>query len=1492
MNTHKLTVLFLAVFAIASHAQTAATIPYTCDFEDATERGNWTLENGTQTNKWFISTAAQNGGSYGLYISNDNGTTNAYTNNSTSYVYAYRSISFTTAGNYTISFNWRSNGESNYDVLRAFLVPDNVTTLTGGNANSNTSGTNSVPSGWIAVSGVLNGQGSTWQSFSASVNVPSTGTYKLAFFWKNDNIGGTNPPAAVDNISVSPYSISATALTNFGYLTTPYTQPAAQTVTITNNGMNAVTLTQPTSTNFTISTLSTTSLAVGATATFTVRPKTGLAVGTYSETITISGNNNTSATVNANFVVMAADATLPYTCNFEDSEERGNWTLENGTQTNKWAIGTAAKNAGSYGLYISNDNGTTNAYTITTSSYVYAYRSINFTSAGNHTVSFNWKSNGYSNYDNFRAFLVPGNVTLTAGNANGNSGSTNNVPSGWIAASDVLSGQGSAWQNSSYNATIPNAGTYKLVFFWKNYASISSGTNPPAAVDNISVSKTYSINASTLTHFGYLATPYTQPATQTVTITNDGLAMVTITQPTSTNFDIGTLSATSLAVGETASFTVQPKSGLSVGTYSETITISGNDGIAATISANFRVMQAGWTQPTYYITGVSGSFSASKISANGTPINANATNKTISNVIDAIRIDANGAAATIQFGDGVSPLNISTEYITFSGSTSLSPRWGAEAITLEGKITSTNTNLTSSNGTIYINYGASITSKADITNTGSNSRAVVNSSGVVNISGGTVQATGSSYAVYNSDNGVMNISGGKVTAISNHVIMNSSGVVNISGGMVQTTSSIYAVFNSSGVVNISGGTVQATSSGYAVYNSSTGVVNISGGTVENTANFASSRTIYNNSTGTVNISGGTVSATAIGSSIYNYSTGTVIITGGTISNTGDNRYFNANTGGTIIEWSNPSVKTYTSGTSANINILPATATAVWLNKNGSAGIDWVNGIRNGFIALSGITVGKADPTVIWPVAVAIIYGAALSTSALTGGNGAGTFTWATGTSIPTVTNSGYSVTFTPTDTDNYNTLTQNIAITVNKANPAVTFPTSATITYGQTLADAVFAGQSGAGTFAYANGATSPTVAQSGTAYQVTFTPTDAVNYNTRTQSVAITVNKASGLGIQTAVSNQMISSEDLTPNTFDLTTIIPDKSDHGTLSYTLGAFTDGSNILSAAPTLSGTTLTYTGTGKPSGTATQVINIASGNYTDISVTITFEATSKQEVVIGGITAQNSVVYNGGEQKGYTGTPAGTIKNTSTPYTGSLVISYTGTGYGPTPTPPTNAGEYALDISVPSDNASYTGELRHEFIIEKATALTPAGLTAIAGQTLASITLTGGWAWADATTVVVAGTQKYLANYTPTDAVNYNALTNVEVSVAASATPSSSSGGETPATPSSSSVGEIPATPSSSSVDVTPSSSSSEDDTPIFTNRENPRIGKIGVQTTANAILLENLPANAKVEVYNLQGKRIYSTTSHSPLATSLNIKVQTGVYLLKIGSQTTKVAVK
>ena len=61
------------------------------------------------------------------------------------------------------------------------------------------------------------------------------------------------------------------------------------------------------------------------------------------------------------WVANAQDA-FSYSCNFDGDSDTAGWVFVNGSQTNQWFIGTAAHNSGTKGLYISNDNGTSNSY--------------------------------------------------------------------------------------------------------------------------------------------------------------------------------------------------------------------------------------------------------------------------------------------------------------------------------------------------------------------------------------------------------------------------------------------------------------------------------------------------------------------------------------------------------------------------------------------------------------------------------------------------------------------------------------------------------------------------------------------------------------------------------------------------------------------------------------------------------------------------------------------------------------------------------------------------------------------------------------------------------------------------------------------------------------------------------------------------------------------------------------------------------------------------
>lgn len=169
-----------------------ATAPYADDFEDG---NNWMFINGSYTNAWTYGTAAHNGeGSHALYISNDNGASNAYSHSATA-VYAVKSFQFE-EGFYTFKYDWKANGESNYDLLCVALVPDSIEIA------ASSTGQFSLPTGWTKLheANKLN-LSSTWNTETFGMNVDA-GLYNVVLLWRNDGSGGSQTPAAVDNFSI------------------------------------------------------------------------------------------------------------------------------------------------------------------------------------------------------------------------------------------------------------------------------------------------------------------------------------------------------------------------------------------------------------------------------------------------------------------------------------------------------------------------------------------------------------------------------------------------------------------------------------------------------------------------------------------------------------------------------------------------------------------------------------------------------------------------------------------------------------------------------------------------------------------------------------------------------------------------------------------------------------------------------------------------------------------------------------------------------------------------------------------------------------------------------------------------------------------------------------------------------------------------------------------------------------------------------------------
>jgi len=461
-----------------------------------------------------------------------------------------------------------------------------------------------------------------------------------------------------------------------------------------------------------------------------------------------------------------------------------------------------------------------------------------------------------------------------------------------------------------------------------------------------------------------------------------------------------------------------------------------------------------------------------------------------------------------------------------------------------------------------------------------------------------------------------------------------------------------------------------------------------------------------------------------------------------------------------------------------------------------------------------VTVSKATPLITTlPTATTISYGQTLASSTLSGGVASvpGSFAFTTPTTVPTAGTASQSVTFTPTDTLNYQIVTTSANVTVSKATPSITTnPSAASIVYGQTLSSSALSGgvASVAGSFSFTSPATTPVA---GTASQsVTFTPTDTLNYGIVTTSVNVTVAKATPsittkptataivVG-QTLASSTLSGGVASVPGSFAFTT--PTKAPTaGTASQSVTFTpTDTSNYQTATTTVSVTVnakvtlgnlaATYDGTAKSASVTT--------NPTGITVKLTYNGSSTAPKIAGSYAVLATV-----SDTKYTGSATGTLviakattSITKKPTAKAIVYGQTlasstlsngtasvaGSFAFTTPTVVPAAGTASPSVTfTPSDTNNYqTAATTVSVTVSKATPLITTKPTAkdiVVGQTLASSTLSGGvasvagsFAFTRPTTVPALGTSSQGVTFTPSDSNNYLTATttaNVTVKTAA------------------------------------------------------------------------------------------------------------------------------
>ncbi len=171
------------------------SVPYSCDFEST--NSEWHLIGDNNTNQWTIGTATNNtvGGSNALYISDDAGLSNHYSG-IPAQLYAVSALSFN-AGTYTIDYDWKCSGsyDDNFNVRLVPATSDYTTTS---------------PSSYIALDEGNLRNSSDWTHTTYLFTITTPGNYYLVVYWENTSSVGSQPPAAIDNIVVAPWTSHTT----------------------------------------------------------------------------------------------------------------------------------------------------------------------------------------------------------------------------------------------------------------------------------------------------------------------------------------------------------------------------------------------------------------------------------------------------------------------------------------------------------------------------------------------------------------------------------------------------------------------------------------------------------------------------------------------------------------------------------------------------------------------------------------------------------------------------------------------------------------------------------------------------------------------------------------------------------------------------------------------------------------------------------------------------------------------------------------------------------------------------------------------------------------------------------------------------------------------------------------------------------------------------------------------------------------------------------
>ena len=239
------------------------------------------------------------------------------------------------------------------------------------------------------------------------------------------------------------------------------------------------------------------------------------------------------------------------------------------------------------------------------------------TAEGTSTVTVKAENSAGSTSKDYTLNIKPATVPVTGLELNKNSLTLQEKGSDTLTVTVKpadATNQDVTWESSNTSiATVSEDGTVTAISAGNaTITATAAASSGVSATCTVTVTpSTYSISADTTAlNFGSVYTGYTQPTAKTVTITNTGNQTLNLNQPASTtSFEVGNLSKTELTPNEKATFTVQPKAGLAVGSYKESINISGSNGnhtVSTSVDATFAVVDINDTSVDNKLTVTSG----------------------------------------------------------------------------------------------------------------------------------------------------------------------------------------------------------------------------------------------------------------------------------------------------------------------------------------------------------------------------------------------------------------------------------------------------------------------------------------------------------------------------------------------------------------------------------------------------------------------------------------------------------------------------------------------------------------------------------------------------------------------------------------------------------------------------------------------------------------------------------------------------------------------